>query len=769
VIDTMRRCERTLGLASRQPYRSGLAVATIFALFLLTQLPAAAHTLDITSVSVSPSPRAITLDSEGGATFDITVHYTASGFGPTDCAWLVAEFCTTGGTCGRFNDSIPMGGLVGPSGSGSYSRSCHLGGPELLGYSGGAKIIVTSNYDAAIPMPIFEDTYTVSGYTIGGNCTYSISPASKSFSASGGDQVVNVTTQSSCAWSASSPCGWATVTPTSGTGSGTVTVSAEANSGSARSCTVTIAGKTFTVNQQTGVGCSYSLTTAVSPSGKGTVSKSPSKSVYCSGDSVALTANPSSGWTFDHWEGDLSGSAKSQSLVMNGNKSVTAHFTQPCSYSLTTAVSPSGKGTVSKSPSKSVYCSDDSVTLTANPSSGWTFDHWEGDLSGSAKSQSLSMNGDKSVIAYFTQTPPPCSHSLTVMAFPEGSGCSVSRSPSKFSYGCSDTVVLTAQPAAGWRLDRWVGAISGTTLQQTLIMTKDQSVTAYFIPVANSVQTTQCVLQDKCRDEGDPHSSCICSPTYCAINAVAFSGLASFLLDFADGFYNAEKGVWEATHGVCDKYASWAGPLCDLFAGGSSAAAVPLAYGTAYFSALVGIAEGFIGLDAISTWGTALTGEWVAPATGQYRVLYVFEITGDVDYVFANVLWFLLDGVLQAQAAATFRLLHQDVVMHTHTESPLDSFLAGIMWSSPHDPITGYLGGRTATFLAQQGDTYTFDFTLSVTYRTEPGLATEMLQTILKEGSEIVSSVLKVLPEGSTGITTNMTGTLKGIVFERVQ
>ena len=694
MIDTMRRCERTLGLASRQPYRSGLAVATIFALFLLTQLPAAAHTLDITSVSVSPSPRAITLDSEGGATFDITVHYTASGFGPTDCAWLVAEFCTTGGTCGRFNDSIPMGGLVGPSGSGSYSRSCHLGGPELLGYSGGAKIIVTSNYDAAIPMPIFEDTYTVSGYTIGGNCTYSISPASKSFSASGGDQVVNVTTQSSCAWSASSPCGWATVTPTSGTGSGTVTVSAEANSGSARSCTVTIAGKTFTVNQQTGVGCSYSLTTAVSPSGKGTVSKSPSKSVYCSGDSVALTANPSSGWTFDHWEGDLSGSAKSQSL---------------------------------------------------------------------------SMNGDKSVIAYFTQTPPPCSHSLTVMAFPEGSGCSVSRSPSKFSYGCSDTVVLTAQPAAGWRLDRWVGAISGTTLQQTLIMTKDQSVTAYFIPVANSVQTTQCVLQDKCRDEGDPHSSCICSPTYCAINAVAFSGLASFLLDFADGFYNAEKGVWEATHGVCDKYASWAGPLCDLFAGGSSAAAVPLAYGTAYFSALVGIAEGFIGLDAISTWGTALTGEWVAPATGQYRVLYVFEITGDVDYVFANVLWFLLDGVLQAQAAATFRLLHQDVVMHTHTESPLDSFLAGIMWSSPHDPITGYLGGRTATFLAQQGDTYTFDFTLSVTYRTEPGLATEMLQTILKEGSEIVSSVLKVLPEGSTGITTNMTGTLKGIVFERVQ
>jgi large repetitive protein len=71
---------------------------------------------------------------------------------------------------------------------------------------------------------------------------------------------------------------------------------------------------------------SYTLTTTIT--GSGTVSNSPSKTTYTSGESVQLTATPSSGWLFDHWEGNITGNTNPATIVMNSNKSITAVFTQ---------------------------------------------------------------------------------------------------------------------------------------------------------------------------------------------------------------------------------------------------------------------------------------------------------------------------------------------------------------------------------------------------------------------------------------------------------
>src|SRR5205085_2296676 len=55
---------------------------------------------------------------------------------------------------------------------------------------------------------------------------------------------------SGCAWTASSGASWVTITSgASGSGNGTVGYSVAANTGAARSATLTIATKTFTVNQ----------------------------------------------------------------------------------------------------------------------------------------------------------------------------------------------------------------------------------------------------------------------------------------------------------------------------------------------------------------------------------------------------------------------------------------------------------------------------------------------------------------------------------------
>jgi len=82
-------------------------------------------------------------------------------------------------------------------------------------------------------------------------CTYSISPKSKTFFASGGKGSVNVTTQSECTWNAVSSVDWITNSSgSSGTGNGTVKYTVAANTlTTLRTGTIDIQGQTFTVTQ----------------------------------------------------------------------------------------------------------------------------------------------------------------------------------------------------------------------------------------------------------------------------------------------------------------------------------------------------------------------------------------------------------------------------------------------------------------------------------------------------------------------------------------
>jgi uncharacterized repeat protein (TIGR02543 family) len=59
----------------------------------------------------------------------------------------------------------------------------------------------------------------------------------------------------------------------------------------------------------------------------GTVVKLPSTATYNNGTNVALTATPNQGYSFTSWSGDASGNLSSATVMMNGNKNVTANFT----------------------------------------------------------------------------------------------------------------------------------------------------------------------------------------------------------------------------------------------------------------------------------------------------------------------------------------------------------------------------------------------------------------------------------------------------------
>jgi uncharacterized repeat protein (TIGR02543 family) len=68
------------------------------------------------------------------------------------------------------------------------------------------------------------------------------------------------------------------------------------------------------------------LTTAVSPSGGGSITPAAGVRTYVKGTTVSITAAPAAGYVFDSWSGACSGTGAC-SVTMDGDKTVTANFT----------------------------------------------------------------------------------------------------------------------------------------------------------------------------------------------------------------------------------------------------------------------------------------------------------------------------------------------------------------------------------------------------------------------------------------------------------
>ena len=121
---------------------------------------------------------------------------------------------------------------------------------------------------------------------------------------------------------------------------------------------------------------------------------------YSHQDQVDLIAignkeNRFTGWTGD----DLSGYVEMLTVQMNQDRELTATFTTQ--YNLITNIVGGG---AELNVSESSFAPETPVTLRAVPDPGWTFHHWEGDLSGSNAETSITMDSSKSVSAVFAQS-----------------------------------------------------------------------------------------------------------------------------------------------------------------------------------------------------------------------------------------------------------------------------------------------------------------------------------------------------------------------------
>jgi uncharacterized repeat protein (TIGR02543 family) len=143
----------------------------------------------------------------------------------------------------------------------------------------------------------------------------------------------------------------------------------------------------------------YSLSVTISPLTGGSVF--PSSGIYDLGSNITLTATPALGYRFDHWEGAAAGNVTYISVIMDANKSITAVFIK--TYDLTVTTSPAEGGSVS--PSDGTYDVGSNVTITATAAMGYVFDHWEGDVTGTNATITVTMDSNKDIRAIFVPSP----------------------------------------------------------------------------------------------------------------------------------------------------------------------------------------------------------------------------------------------------------------------------------------------------------------------------------------------------------------------------
>lgn len=107
---------------------------------------------------------------------------------------------------------------------------------------------------AANDGPARSGTITIAGHsftvTQANGCTYSVAPSSQDVGGVGGKFNAAVTAGAGCSWSASSAVDWVTLGTSSGSGSGQVVVTVKTNASPPRTGTVSIAGHTVTIDQQ---------------------------------------------------------------------------------------------------------------------------------------------------------------------------------------------------------------------------------------------------------------------------------------------------------------------------------------------------------------------------------------------------------------------------------------------------------------------------------------------------------------------------------------
>ena len=199
---------------------------------------------------------------------------------------------------------------------------------------------------------------------------------------------------------------------------------------------------------------------------------------YEAGSVIQLTAVAAEGWFFSGWEGDLVGSENPETIEMNSPKQITVVFERKA-FSFNAETNGEGEVSVelvSGELTEEGYLFESVLELSAEPSEGWMFSGWSGDLESDDNPLTITIKENTSMTANFEII----GAKLTVDI--EGEGIVEQKVVSKkaINYEFGTIVELTAVPANGWYFFDWDGDLAGDKNPATIEMNEDKEVTAIF-------------------------------------------------------------------------------------------------------------------------------------------------------------------------------------------------------------------------------------------------------------------------------------------------
>ena len=220
----------------------------------------------------------------------------------------------------------------------------------------------------------------------------------------------------------------------------------------------------------------YLLTLSASPLQAGILTGGGN---YQDEQNVSIFAAPQYGYSFDRWSGHniANPTDANTSFTIDSNVSLTAHF-EPLVFSVSVEYETGGQATGSGNYD---YGSDQNIS--AEPSNGYTFSHWEGNGTADpfVPETTVHVTEDLTVRAIFS----PLLYKLGISASVGGHASFNANNP--LPYGSS--VRIDAVPEPGYIFSGWTGENidSPSSASSTVVILNDTNITANFEPEEKQV------------------------------------------------------------------------------------------------------------------------------------------------------------------------------------------------------------------------------------------------------------------------------------------
>ncbi|MDI9554107.1 MAG: T9SS type A sorting domain-containing protein, partial [Bacteroidota bacterium] len=243
---------------------------------------------------------------------------------------------------------------------------------------------------------------------------------------------------------------------------------------------------TFTVNSNRNFQANFSQNTYTvnvsnSPTSGGTATGGGN---YTHGSQATISASPSAGYSFVNWTegGSFVSTNPSYTFTVNSNRSFQANYSLN-SYRVSVSNSPTSGGTATGGGD---FTHGSQATVSANPSSGYSFVNWTegGSFVSANPSYTFTVTADRTLVANFSQIV----YNVSITSSPTSGGTTNGAGP----YGSGSTANIIATPATGYRFVNWTrnGAIVSTSANYSFTVTGNTTLVANFAVASYTITTS---------------------------------------------------------------------------------------------------------------------------------------------------------------------------------------------------------------------------------------------------------------------------------------